>query len=120
MKVELTPEHLESIFSIAILNALDDETKNTLIQGAITYLTQPVKVNYGNQQKLSPLELAFRSALDASARKHIEQYLQEHEEFDKKVREIIDEAIGQIMGDKKDRIVGKMVNIISDNLFGGY
>jgi hypothetical protein len=96
VELRLNDENLSAQIQQALLLALSDQVKERMISDAILYLTTP-KETYSGSRRASPLQEAFRSAIEISAQKIIVAELDNPEsQASKTLAEIIAQTMNRM------------------------
>lgn len=78
MDIKIDPEVLREIVAAAIMAQIGTDGRDRLIEAAIKSLLTPVKSSYGDESS-SPLDDAFRIAVDQAARQMCREYVERPE-----------------------------------------
>lgn len=72
MEVKIDAESVKGFVAEAVLRSLDAEARERLIRQAIEHLLKPQESPFGaRSERISPLEVAFRQAVEMVARKMV-------------------------------------------------
>lgn len=110
MKVDIPEEQWGAMVGAAVMSAITDENRDTLVKEAITHLLTPEK-NHTYGRNRSPLQQAFDCAVANEARKCVADQLDS--ELGGKVSQIVQEAIAKAFADER-RL--KLIDNISDSI----
>ncbi len=111
MDIKLNPEDFREHISAAILSQVTDEKRNTLIQGAISYLITPAMSGY--RTGTTPLQDAFNQALNMVARGTLEEMLKNDERVKGMVTKLINDAFTRALTDDYDNMVDEVSKSIA-------
>lgn len=87
-------ETMRTLIGEAILKGIDQNARDTLIQSAINHLIAPGKVRgqYGREEVgPSPIEEAFKLAVDAAARKYVHEWMASSDEAQAALKSQLDQ-----------------------------
>ena len=93
MKIEIPDDQITEVFSASILSSLTTETRDQMIQGAIAHLMHKDKKDYGSGHYDSPLESAFKGAIERLARDFAVKELENNQEVKSVMKDYIDKAL---------------------------
>lgn len=118
MKIDLgNDESLKAIMSEALLRAIDQETRDRLIKEAIVHLTSPpANTSYGARRP-SPLEEAYRWAVDAYAKRTAHEMLEKDETLQAQVKSLLNEAMERAFVTHREATVERVSNAIAEGLW---
>lgn len=114
MNIQLDPETLKSIVAEAIMASLDDKKREALISGAISHLLTPNTERYGSQK--SPLDDAFRYAVQQVAQKIATEMIANDEVVKTKIRTLLNEAMLRVMETNREATINKLANAITEGM----
>lgn len=91
--LNIPEETMRGLIGDAILTAIDQEARDALIQSAINYLIAPTKHpdSWRNEIGPSPLESAFKTALEQYARGYVRTWMESSDEFATTIRAQLDD-----------------------------
>jgi hypothetical protein len=116
MEIKLDIETIKGLVSESIMTSLTDEKRDTLIQGALTYLLTKVKHPYGNRTE-SPVEGAFNSALEKIAQEMATEALEKDTRVRETIRKMISDAAERLLDEKGyNETVERIKNAIAQGL----
>lgn len=108
MNIQINPDDVKALVSEAILKTLDDEKRATLIKDAIAHLlTPPTGGGYG-YDKTTPLQSAFRVAVEHTARRLCLEMLEQDEGLKGQIRALLTEAMEKAMTTQREKVVNDM------------
>ena len=115
MKIEIDESKLKGLVSEAVMKFLDEETRNTLIMGAIQYLMTPESKGYG-QDPTSPLEDAYRVAVERCATIVAREIVDG--EYKEKVEGVVRDALKKAFEPgARDKLVERLVEAMGEHLW---
>jgi len=119
LEVSLTDEQLKGAVSEAVMTALSEADRRTLIQNALNHLLTPAKPQYGSRAT-TPLQDAFDDAISRVARKLCEERISADPEIAAQVNALIGDMVKKAFGDDsvRDKIVGGLVSKFRDLIMG--
>lgn len=111
-------ESLKAIMSEAILRALDDATKERLIKEAIAHLLAPQPPAYnGAPRRPSPLEEAYKWAVETYAKRTAHEMLEKDEALQAQVKGLLNEAMERAFTKHREATVERVANAIAEGLW---
>ena len=113
MDLKLDQEMLSAVVSGAIVNAIDENKRDSLIQGAIKALLTPPESRgyYGTRE--TPIEQAFNEAVRSIARQVAEQMLSKDESVLTRLRELLSQAVEKVMNDNREATIAKIADALA-------
>lgn len=119
MDIKLTDDQaLKSVISEALLRAVDENTRETLIKAAIEKLLTPEDVGYGhNAKKRSAVQRAFDYAVEEYARNYATQLLNSDETLQSKIKAVLADAAEFAFVENKEATVKRVAAAISEGLW---
>ena len=114
-KMEINLKEFEGIFEKAILQAMDQEKKDILIQGALESLLKKSTDRYDHGK--SELEKIFEQSLSQVARVFITERFKEDKKLIDQIDILFKDIIKRVMETERDQTIQKMVNILIDGMF---
>lgn len=119
MKIDLTDsDGLKSIMSEAILRAVDEKTRDTLIKQAITYLLAPGEPIYqGGKKRPSPLEESYKYAVESYARRMAHELLEQDEGVKAQVKGLLQEAMERAFVTHREATVERVAKALAEGLW---
>ncbi len=97
ISVNINSDDLKKLAGEAILRSIDQEKRDLLIKQAIEHLLAGPKDSYG-RATASPLERAFRDAVEAVAQKIVTEELQKDDGVRETVRKLMTDAWAKMTG----------------------
>lgn len=100
--INIPQEMLQGIVAKAILEGVGTDTRDLLIQQALTYLVAPTKMSgdYSSRNTgPSPIQQAFEIAAGQVVHQMARELVAENQEFQQAVRTMLTEAITQVVTD---------------------
>ncbi len=97
----------------AVMDQITPEQRDLLIKTAITHLLNPEPSYSGNAGTASPLQKAFNRAVEQFATKYATEQLADHQEFQKQVRQMFEEAAQRVFVNDREKIVGKIADAMA-------
>lgn len=119
LKVDLTDSAaMKDFMSQALLRALDDATREKLIQKAIeALLTAGEPYGYGGQRRPSPLEDAFKNAVGVIAMRMAREMLEADEVVKAQIRALLNEAMERAFVTNRDTTIERVANALAEGLY---
>ena len=119
MKIDLTnSDELKSIMSEAILRAVDEKTRDALIKQAIAYLLAPQEPAYrGAERRPSPLEEAYKWAVESYAKRMAHELLEQDEGVKGQVKGLLQEAMERAFVKHREATVERVAKAIAEGLW---
>lgn len=114
MQVNLESIDFKEIFSAAIVDKLDKESKDTLIKQALHYLLTPSAYGYG---RLTPMQEAYNNALRYKAEEYVKEFIDSDTSIKETIKGIITDAVNKIMTDNREKTVSKVAEKIIEGLY---
>jgi len=111
-KINLEQMGLHSVISAAILAALDQQSRELLIKGALEHLLTP-GAGYSGKQA-SPLEDAFKHALNRLAFQLAEETLANDAAVKDKIQGLLSEAMETVFVTNREKTVTKIAESITE------
>lgn len=102
--------------SETLLKTLNDDSRHTLIQGAIRALLDPARDGYHKGK--SPLQFSFEQAVERFATKMIEVEFDKNLDLQKEIKDIVAQAVSRWLNEDKAKMVEKVSELISRSLYG--
>jgi hypothetical protein len=112
VEVKLDKEQFEPFLRHAILQSIDQQTKERLISDSVKSLIAPGKSSYGRQEK-SPLEAAFDQACFETLR-NVAREIVQSEEVKKNLRDLATKVFDKMWSN--ETLVEKVSNSLADSL----
>lgn len=108
----------KEVFSAAIIQHMQGDSKDKLIQQAIAMLIEPREsgISWSSNKKSSILEDAFKGALHNSASRIVSDHLDNDPEYRKAIESICVDSIKKLIDGEKESIVEKVVWVLRDAL----
>lgn len=115
MKIDMGDDvALKSIMSEAILRSLDDAKRETIIRGAIEHLMTPQVDQYNRGTRASPLEQAFRNAIELEASRYARDRVASDPAVQTMIARLFTEALARAESDDtRAKIVDGMVTALA-------
>jgi hypothetical protein len=114
MEVKIPPEAMEAIVAKAIFESLTPETRNALLEKAVTSLFERKRGNsYDSRTELQQL---FDDATKSVAGKLVREHLETNADFVAKIDQIFKDAVERAFKDEKREA---MVTAIADAIVKG-
>ena len=112
-------ESLKAIMSEAILRALDDATRERLIREAIAYLIAPQEPYGGGfgKKRPSPLEEAYKGAVESYARRTAHEMLESDETVKAQVKGVLHEAMERAFVTHREATVQRVADALAEGLW---
>jgi hypothetical protein len=104
--------------SEALLTAIDDDSRNVLIQSAIKALLTPAKDGYHKGK--TPLQDAFERSVQHFAYKMIEEEFDKNFDLQKEVKDVVAQATSKWVKEDKEKLIERLSGLISNSLYGRY
>ena len=114
MRLDIPQEQFGSLVGAAVMQAITQENRDTLIQEAIQHLLSPSKDTYYGRTR-SPLQAAFDYAVEQKAKEFIGKTLDEM--LAGKIKSITEEALLKAFADDRR---DKLINNIADAILQGF
>jgi hypothetical protein len=114
-KMEINLKEFEGIFEKAIFQALDQEKKDILIQGALESLLKKSTERYDYGK--SELEKIFEQSLSIVARNLITKSLLEDNQITDQIDTLFKDVIKLVMETNREETVRKMADILIEGMF---
>ena len=115
MKLDIPQEQFGSLVGAAVMQAITQENRDTLIQEAIQHLLSPSDNSYYGRKR-SPLQAAFDHAVEQKAREFIGQTLDEM--LAGKIKSIAEEALLKAFSDdRRDKLINNMADAIVQGFY---
>ena len=117
-ELKLDDGALRQIAGAAILTALDQGTRDKLVQGALENLMKPNDSNSYPYDRLSVLERAFHSAIADVAREIIDAEVKKDETVKERVKQLVADAWLKLDAStaERDKLVTAMATAIATAL----
>ena len=116
MKIEIDESKLKGLVSEAVMKFLDEETRNTLIMGAIQYLLTPENKSGYGRDPTSPLEDAYRGAVGRCATIVAREIVDG--EYKEKVEGVVRDALKKVFEPgARDKLVERLVEAMGEHLW---
>ena len=113
MKIELDAAHVKDLAAEAILSAIGEEERSSLIKQAIVALTGPNNPSgYTARDKTSHMELAFREAIRRVASDICHEQLSTNQELHEEVNKLLSEAWAEVFIKDRKQTVHRMAQSI--------
>lgn len=114
LNLGITDEGLKALAGEAVLRAIDQATRDTLIKSALTHLlSHSGSTGYGGR-RYSPLEDAFHAGMRNVADKLVQEFLDKDDSVKVEVQKLIAEAWNKMQSvDLRTKIVDNMANAIA-------
>jgi hypothetical protein len=111
MKIELPDsDALKSIMADAIVRAVDEKTRDALLApGEPAY--------HGGQRRASPLEEAYKWAVERHAQKAAHEILEQDEAVKTKVRDLLREAMDRAFVKHREATVERVATAIAEGMW---
>jgi hypothetical protein len=104
LKLEVTSEQIKDFVAEAILQQLDDATKNEMIAGALKHLvTKGKSRGYPHTEYPSPLEEAYNRAVSETARGIVGELVKD--EFKDRIESVCRDALEKIFAENREKLV---------------
>ena len=115
--VDLDDDQIASVATSAILAMITGEQREAIVERAVRSLLMPDSHSYGNE---SPLQRAFKLALDRVATKVCEEEIGRSPEIMAHVQELVQGAVKRVLGDeeRKAKMIEEIAYKIGDALGG--
>lgn len=117
MQVNLDQVMLQNIIAEAVFVSISEDQRKTLITAAIASLLKQDENGssyYGS--KTSPLERAFREAVQRVAEKCAQQMMTENAEVQAKIQGLLNEALVVVMDTNREQNVKRIAEAIAKGL----
>lgn len=108
--------NLQDIISAAILQTLDEKKRESLLTQAIAYLLTPERA-YAGAPARSPLEDAYKTAVESQARRMAFDMLDKDEALKEKLRGLLTEAMERAFVTHREATVERVANAISEGMW---
>lgn len=104
LKLEVTNEQIKSFVAEAILQQMDEVTKQEMISSALKYLvTKKEETSYPHKECPSPLEEAYNRAVSFTAQEIVRELVEG--EFKERVEGIVREALEKVFTKNREKLV---------------
>lgn len=115
MELTLTDAQLDKILNTAILKAIDQEGRESIITQAVKYLTTPEPSKIGHKTEHTPLVKAFNRALDRCLDNMVRDFFhEENSKLKKAVRKHLEDAVEVFLTEQDSHEFGKLSQKISE------
>lgn len=114
LRIDLPEELVKKVASEAILNAITEDQRQTLIRDAVAYLLTPEDRGYGRRE--SPITLAFHDGVRSVAIRVAMDMFEKDETIKTKIRELLNEALEKVMNANRDKTVERLANAITEGM----
>lgn len=111
LQIKLTDEQLKGAVSEAVVAAISQQDRQTLLREAVQYLLEKDPNGY---DKLSPIQRAFRGAIDSAARDACKKAVEDNQELQAEIAKMIAEAVTRAIGSTEAR--QKLVENLADKI----
>ncbi len=118
MDLKLDDKKLEEILVAAVLSQLDGEARDRIMREAVVYLMTPQSSGYAGSKAESPIQRAFRDAVNGVARTVAVEMLEQNEDVKTKLRTLLSDAAEKAFGEKRAEWVDRVASAIQDGLSG--
>ena len=119
MDIKLNVDQVKDIVSEAVLRSLDQDTRNTLIQGAIKSLLEPVGKDTMYSKAKSPLQQAFEQAVYSVAISIARETMEKDTIVQQQIKVLLTEAMEKVMIQNREKTVDLIANAITTGMGGG-
>ncbi len=102
---------------MAILRSLDDATRERLIKEAIAHLIAPQKDAYGYLKRPSPLEEAYKAAVESYARRTAHEMLESDETVKAQGKAVLHEAMERAFVTHREATVQRVADALAECLW---
>ncbi len=113
MDLKVDTNEMRELIGEALLRAIDEKSREALIQAAIRHLLERDSNAYDRK---SPIERAFAFAAQSIAMKTAEQMLADNSEFKAALESMVAEAAAKVIGDGRAQMVENIAKAISKGL----
>lgn len=102
--LKLEPDQVAQIAAAAIVQAMDQNSRERVIQQAVAYLLKPTEGSYG-RAGLSPIQQAFNSAVQQAAQKIIADQINNDPEVQAKIKGLMADVMTKVFEDDREALV---------------
>lgn len=118
--IKLDDDSVRGLVAEAVLSSLSAEARNTLITDALKWLMTPREEannrGYGTVKRPSPLEEAFRDAVNRAANQVVSEYLQNDPQTIENIKTLYAEAMHKLMTDGRIDTVNAIASAIGEGM----
>lgn len=111
--ISMNSDQLKDLVQEAILRAMDENQRETLIQAAIRHLLTSDST-YGRRE--SPIQHAFNSAVNGVAILIAKEQLEANTEVSAKMESLIQAALVKVMDENREKTIERIAAAITDGL----
>lgn len=120
LKVDLglDQERFGQLIQAAILQEIGPEQRDKIITQALEHLTRvPERSGYGYQQK-SPLQEAFNSAIDRTAREVVAELVAANLAVRERITQMLGEAVARFLAESYEDSAATVKSAVADVILG--
>jgi hypothetical protein len=114
MRVDLPEELIKKVAAEAILTAINQEQRDTLIRNAVAYLLTPDDKGYGRRE--SPITSAFNDGIRAVASRLAVEMFEKDETVKNRINELLTEALEKMMGENRAKTVDRIASALTEGM----
>lgn len=114
--IQLSEDTMSRILTEAIIQGIGEDERNNIIAQAIAYLTTPQKSAYGFQDKKTPLQEAFDTAMGIYVRTVVREFI----ERDETTKAAVEEQLAALLGQFGERMQAdyELRNVVTEAVVG--
>jgi hypothetical protein len=119
MDLKLDDTSLQNLLGMAIVQAMDQQGKDTIIREAIKHLTEKKREgNSWDSRMVSPIETAFQYAVERAANKFAAEVVASPE-FETQIRAVAQEAVANLFTEQSRKLIVSNIERGIHKAFGG-
>jgi hypothetical protein len=97
--ISIPADAMQQVVAKAIMEGLTEDQRTSVIASAVQYLLTPQKVNSWDREGPTPVEVAFKNAVDKVVREVAFDMVEANEDLRAKIRDMVQDAIAAVLRD---------------------